>query len=124
VFVRKILRISPDVETADIENEIRAIKKLCSTGHQNIVQVHSYGAFSEPFHTSDYYIDMEYCDKTLDKYIRDLKTASSPVPTNQIFKDGVKICKDITKGLVFIHLKKEVHRDIKPQNGFILYKLY
>src|SRR5204863_1191244 len=66
---------------ADIENEIRAIEKLCMNGKSdNLVAVLSHGWLSQsPF----YYIDMELCETNLETYIKSTKRLefeSEPTP--------------------------------------------
>lgn len=108
----------------DIQNERRALDKLCFEKHPNIVTVFRHSQLSG---SSFYAIDMEYCQSTLQDWIRD------PIPVNQIWElDDLhlyrdddakrwnrvgKIMRDILLGLGFIHSRKEVHRDLKPSNG-------
>jgi len=106
-----------------IENETRAIKKLCSGCHPNIVEVLRIGELKDsPY----YFIDMELCDINLQDYIyRDdsktlpdaipyfIKDASSQVKALQIWN----IIQQIASGVAFIHSHHETHRDIKPQNS-------
>jgi len=68
VFARKILRLFGNVRKEDIENEARAVSKICEGGKcKNIVEVISHGWL--PNHNSFYYIDMEFCLETLDDRI-------------------------------------------------------
>ena len=95
-----------DTTKEDIDNEINAITKLCTTGaHGNIVVVLRHGWLkSSPY----YFIDMELCDKSLEQYIQ----------TSKVEIDGIwRIMGDITNGVAFIHSHKEVHRDLKPRNS-------
>jgi hypothetical protein len=39
VFERKAIRPFVGIADVDIQNEVRAINRLCRTGHPNIVQV-------------------------------------------------------------------------------------
>ena len=58
----KSLRIIGEVETSDIENEVRAIDKLCKPdGHRNIIIILDHGWLSFDL----YFIDMELCDLSL-----------------------------------------------------------
>lgn len=117
-----MLRPFGSVTDEDIANEARAITKLCmNIAHDNIVHVRNHGWMTSPF--SDYYfIDMEYCDKTLENHIADHSTR---IPdSNNVIDEGrmgvieaIQIVNDITHGLGFIHENNEVHRDLKPSNG-------
>jgi len=61
-FAMKSLRIIGEVETSDIENEVRAIDKLCKPdGHRNIIIILDHGWLSFDL----YFIDMELCDLSL-----------------------------------------------------------
>jgi hypothetical protein len=42
VFARKVIRPFVGIPDVDIQNEVRAINRLCRTGHPNIVQVLEY----------------------------------------------------------------------------------
>lgn len=119
-FARKIVRPFSGVGKEDIENEVRAIIKLCKTMHPNIVQVFNDGPLQPD--SAYYCIDMELCEFTLERY-----TSCENVPhlenwrtvrSNPDFPaDVVPIIRDIVNGLVFIHSTHEVHRDLSPQNG-------
>jgi serine/threonine protein kinase len=102
-----------------VENEIRAIAKLCVHRHENIVQVFEHGRVPGfPY----YFIDMELCDVDLSAYI-DGKGAGALLAKriDPALSEGMtaiwEILKDITDGLIFIHELKEIHRDMKPRNG-------
>jgi serine/threonine protein kinase len=111
-----------DVKWKHVENEIRAIAKLCVHRHENIVQVFEHGKVPGfPY----YFIDMELCDVDLSAYI-DGKGAGTLLAKrifgmDRALSEGMtatwEILKDITDGLIFIHELKEIHRDMKPRNG-------
>jgi serine/threonine protein kinase len=68
-----------------------------------------------------YFIDMELCDQSLDRYISDFHSTQNTKLQNAL-KEGHatsiwKIMRDVTDGLSFIHSHLEIHRDLKPQNG-------
>ena len=109
----------------DLTNEIRAIDKLCAGKHPNLVHVQRHNWLKD----SPYYaIDMEFCDLTLEEYIRGdrelvcKKSAIYSLKDNEAavkWLEISKIMQDITKGLSFIHGCEEVHRDLKPKNSML-----
>lgn len=109
----------------DIDNELRAIDKLCKTGHPSVVEVFEYGQLQPD--SSFYCIDMELCDFTLEEYIHgkevpQLQSLES-IRSDKLFGvHGLQayvfgIAMEILNGLIFIHRHNEVHRDLSPQNG-------
>ena len=68
LFARKVVRLFGEVDKKDVENEIRAVTKLCKSGHANIVQVLEFGVLKED--SAWHFIDMELCDITLEGYVR------------------------------------------------------
>ena len=82
---------------------------------------------------SFYFVDMEFCDLTLDQYIHSNRWDIEAMP-EQIVKDNpVFVPKDsaiplklqnvwtimshIAAGIDFMHKHNQVHRDLKPRNG-------
>jgi serine/threonine protein kinase len=128
------------VTREDVNNEARAISKIrASGGHMSIVEVLRHGWL--PTFSSYYFVDMEFCDKNLDDYIQSLAQHSRlpihllrtvcndeyPQPRaffrcimDLIFGVGM----DIIGGIEFLHDLKEVHRDLKPQNGSFLERCF
>lgn len=116
-----------DVRPEDIQNEIRAVDKLCkSSTHPNIVPVLKHGHM----HPHYYFMDMELCDLNLESYMHQKWTAAleekTPYFTNDLplwmkTRQVWGIMEDIIRGVAFIHLNKEVHRDLKPQNSSFPY---
>jgi serine/threonine protein kinase len=122
-FARKMIRLFPGVTKPEIENEIRAVKKLCQTSHPNIVQIFEFGQLKP--NSSFYFIDMESCEFTLAHYITG---ADVPFLVNwKIFcmlpQNICEINEHIIDGLIFIHKNGEVHRDLSPQNGMSLTRI-
>jgi hypothetical protein len=58
----------PRVGQTDIDNEIRAVSKLCKDWHPNIVQVLALGQLRPD--STWFYIDMELCSVSLETYMR------------------------------------------------------
>jgi serine/threonine protein kinase len=122
-FARKLLRaIVGNVTEEDIENERRAIEKLCDTPHDNIIEILQHGRFSNQ--SPMYFFDMELCEINLEQYIRGSKTGIRGLVDWEIaLKDGqhefliIAIMQQLLSGLAFIHDRGEVHRDLTPQNG-------
>jgi len=122
VFARKLVRQFAAISESDIQNEIRAIDKLCGNACKYLVMVFRHGKLKN---TSYYFIDMELCDLDLKDYIlgnwHGINGLMSP-----FFRRGNQesemeniwgIMRQISEGLVFIHSQTEVHRDLKPTNG-------
>lgn len=86
--------------------------KLCAVGaHQNVVEVFRHGAIAD---SALYYIDMELCNGDLAGYIAD----HPPGTENGItMVDVWNVIIQITNGLVYVHDKGEVHRDLRPHNS-------
>jgi serine/threonine protein kinase len=124
VFARKLIRLTGYITEEDVNNEMRAIVKLCMTEntHKNIVTVFDYGRLAS-FH---YFVDMELCDLNLERWIYrtwDQATANrlafltSELPHRARLGQVWDIMEDIIRAVAFIHDKHEIHRDLKPSNG-------
>jgi serine/threonine protein kinase len=120
VFARKIIRIFGELKDEHIQNEIRAVAKLCwQETHKNLVAVFDYGLLI----TSYYFLDMELCDFNLQCWIDGScpETISQEpnvdVHPNMKLRDIWSIMEDVTNGSTYIHDQKEIHRDLKPRNG-------
>jgi serine/threonine protein kinase len=117
------MRPFADVHNMDIDNEVRAINKLCRNLHPNLVQVFDHGHLKQDRHDSAFYfMDMELCDFNLGQYMRDenvsyLDKWSIIRAGADLFSHVVDIALQIINGLIFIHACGEVHRDISPQNS-------
>jgi serine/threonine protein kinase len=110
----------------DIEREARAVGALCNGAHANLVTIYRQGWLDLTY----YYIDMEFCDMTLDEFIRgnsDSLALRCPVHPEFLFNEALpawwkttenlKVLSQITSGLAFIHKNNYVHRDLKPANS-------
>lgn len=121
---RKLIRLFGGVTTEDIENEARAISKLCSPGTSRyIVQVKKHGWL--PRDKSCYFIDMELCSKSLEQEILDKRSAKhfaiedwrDPYDGVTMLKWMLNVAKAVACGLAHLHTQGAVHRDLKPRNG-------
>ena len=104
----------PDPRTA--RNELRAIKKLCNGTHKHIIKVFEFGDLPDSSHA---YIDMELCSLNLDQYNQSIR--ATILVHHSVYDTRVgeiwSIVVQISDGLAFIHQQREIHRDLKPQNG-------
>jgi serine/threonine protein kinase len=119
-FARKLIRPWAGISQADIDNEVRAINKLCKTNHPNIVQVLGYGQLKAD--GVFYFIDMELCETSLEKYIQgetinDLINWNTVRNRNEVHEHAYIIMQQILNGMIYIHCLSEVHRDLSPNNG-------
>lgn len=115
------------VTTDDVENEIRALKKLCQNQHPNIVQVFEYGELNPD--SAIHFIDMELCDISLGNYLlghelKDVASWATVQEQDEVPTHAYNILQQILNGLVYIHCLDEVHRDLSPQNGIVPHILY
>ena len=126
-----------DLTDKDVQNELRAIKKLCQdNSHPNLVSVFGHGQFFDrKSQLTFFYIDMELCDFNLHDAIQNRQLLShtrTDLPTigdgtraavkdmlsrEQELECMMKMLSDLTSGIVFMHGLGEVHRDLKPHNG-------
>jgi len=69
---------------------------------------------------------MELCEINLENYIlrkwppaivARISYFADELPARTRMSQVWEIMEDITDGLAFIHRNKEIHRDLKPQNG-------
>jgi serine/threonine protein kinase len=106
---------------------MKAIDELSvGGGHPNIVTVLRHDWRGPPF--SFYLIDMELCDMNLHHYIHGERLSTGLSPENAAFVNKSAPASDktfnvwvimsqIAHGVEFIHSRKHVHRDLKPQNS-------
>jgi serine/threonine protein kinase len=136
VFARKIMRVIRANEE-DVENERRAFDVLLRNGHHdNIVHILKHGFLGTAGQV--YFIDMELADLSLDDYIKyvfrdgPLPSHCTNLSTFMYHKDSSKLDRlqatcviscQIAKGLEYMHLHGECHRDLKPPNGIFIFCL-
>jgi serine/threonine protein kinase len=117
-----------NITDEDIAKEVDIINQICTTGHENIVQIirHNWSR-SGP----NYFIDMELCTLNLYDYIYHTQeysrcaSALSNQPTFAKEDSSVHlkliniwtIIDHIAEGLKFMHDKRHIHRDLKPLNS-------
>lgn len=125
-FARKIIGISSN--SADhkiiVANEIRLFEKFKACRlWQNVVFALQHGWIDN----DHFYLDMELCVFNLNDFIRGCPQDIFTSPNYWNFPkehDPLAcfslwgIIQQITKGLEFIHSKDEIHRDLKPHNGW------
>jgi serine/threonine protein kinase len=106
----------------EIENEVNTMLQLAQSSHENIVEILGHGSLGQ--YTASYFIDMEYCDITLDDYIYGKETSvhllrdySKAVEDKTLSFYIFTIMQQIIRGLMFIHDHDKVHRDLKPKNS-------
>jgi serine/threonine protein kinase len=141
VVARKYIRkMGLKVQESDIENELRALQKLCAVDQGNfLVRVFNHErSASREFVPADLdccSIDMELCSRNLKDEIAGqestlqglLEVMASTEDKSEMEgicsqlssknKHIVDILHQVLDGLEFIHSMDEVHRDLKPENG-------
>ena len=119
-FARKLIRLWAGITQPEIDNEVRAINKLCKSNHPNIVQVLGYGQLKAD--GVFYFIDMELCETSLEKYlqgemINGVINWNEVRIRNEVHEHAYNIMQQILNGMIYIHCLNEVHRDLSPNNG-------
>jgi serine/threonine protein kinase len=129
VFARKVLRLGAFLSEQEIQNEIRAVNKVCleSVAHENVVAVYRHGNLVNS--PAVYFFDMELGEFNLETYIPHLWEPTSLEKVTLVdqstlivkLESRIKyiwaIMSQIPKGVAFIHQQKEVHRDLKPHGN-------
>jgi serine/threonine protein kinase len=138
-----LLRPFGQTTKEDIENEVKAVTKICATaGNKNIIRILRHSPLPS---TDYYYIDMELCDVNLAAYINPSYDRKLLVPTEELqnakrpvvvtvrrpvsyagyrvsIENTYTIMSHIVSGLEFLHSHRLAHRDLKPQNGNRLFE--
>jgi len=92
--------------TTTIEMFRRECKIAIDLNHENIVKTYGYYEQFPIFEKG--YIFMDYCQCDLRTFILHTK--------NLTIEHKINICKQICKGMIYLHSKDIVHRDLKPSN--------
>lgn len=96
-------------------NEVRHLSRL---SHNNIVRYYTTWIEFESVKgkiSPILYIQMELCTMSLEEYIMNRNYSGEPVNK----KLDKKICKQLVKGLTYIHQQDIVHGDLNPKNVFL-----
>jgi len=102
------MKPSGDFSEKNIVNELHTIEKLCKQPcHENIVGIYRHARLE-----GWYFIDMELSNFNLWQYIYKPDMLNG-MPTLDM-QMMLRIMKDVSRGLAFIHENKKIHRDIKP----------
>ena len=121
-----------------VESETRILLELHEAGdHGNIIRILGHGWLPKPH--SYFYIDMDLCDSNLHDYIHGTRIvlneeASFRDHANPVYvprecdflvklRNACTIVTHISDGLQFIHENGHVHRDLKPRNGNVSWKM-
>ena len=100
---------------------MRAIEKLCDGSHENIIEIIRHGRL-RPRHAL-YFIDMEWCDTSLESYISGKQAVPGLLDwSSAVMRDKMRyileaIATNVVNGLIYIHNRNEVHRDLTPANS-------
>lgn len=115
-----MIKLRPPLTGADIQNELDSIRRTCTSGHPNIVQVYSYFTEIGRDQCLTAYVVMELCSMNYAQHLKIISQANHP-PGYWWFgrPEGVdmRLELEILKGLCYIHSLNEIHRDLKPQNS-------
>ncbi|RIB14521.1 kinase-like domain-containing protein [Gigaspora rosea] len=96
-------------ELKDFKRELEALRKSKNC-KEHIIE---FFGLSEGFKTGEYILVMQYADSgTLKDYLTDNKSKLK-------LDDKISLCKDIIKGLKFLHENNIIHRDLHSKNVLI-----
>ena len=106
-----MIRVFGTTNETDITNELRALEKICTKAHPNVIEVFQHNWLLPQ---SMYYIDMELCDLSLYDFIHQ-KTPLGEPESSAYFTigDSVQIwnvMSQIASGLEYVHSQGQVQR--------------
>jgi serine/threonine protein kinase len=94
------------------EDFLREAEAMCRLDHPNII--HFYGYVKSPSS-----LVMEYCDQSLEAYLRvGFLLSHFHLQAESKFRgeEYLRLAKGITAGLSYLHAKDIIHKDLKPPN--------
>ncbi len=104
------VKVLTDVSCQDAEAKARFLQEARMSGnieHENIIRIHDYGEEQgRPFIVMEFLVGEDLRHAIRDGHTGDLN-------------NKLRIAKDIARALEYVHSKKIVHRDIKPDNVHI-----
>src|SRR5579862_6677092 len=100
-----------------MDNERRAITKLCQNQHENLIHVLNIEETPAALDPFPMIVDMEFCVYDLEEFNRTGWLPFATFPEDSKAKSIWGIMSQVASGVAFIHEHKEIHRDLKPQNG-------
>eukprot|EP01091_Cochliopodium_minus_P006685 TRINITY_DN16693_c0_g1_i1.p1 TRINITY_DN16693_c0_g1~~TRINITY_DN16693_c0_g1_i1.p1 ORF type:complete len:469 (-),score=131.04 TRINITY_DN16693_c0_g1_i1:99-1409(-) len=101
----KVLEITEENERFSVENEIKVMK---TSNHPNIVHY-----FASYVHDDKLWVAMEYMSGgSLTQIISICKMTEPQIAS---------VCRDVLRGLEYLHNQKRIHRDIKSDNILLSY---
>lgn len=103
----------------DVKMELAAIQTLCKSTLPNhhIIQVYDILFREDPF-ARQTFIQMEFCDGTLETYIEEVRTKAGSLEPIEI----VEIMIQVLTGLCHCHTLGFCHRDLKLPNSIQLFE--
>lgn len=107
--VKELFRGHPDDEDGEIKQIAREIAILQSCKHDNVVRY--CGTYQDP--SGSLWVTMEYCKGGSVEDI--FKTTDRPLTEKQISF----VCCQVLHGLVYLHSRHTIHRDIKAGNVLV-----
>jgi len=109
-FINLNNHIDQDFFSSSFKNEFAMMTAL---EHPNLVKVYDFGKLTDEFKHGNYFIAMEYLDgQTLSEFIK-----TNPSIDRKI---KIKIFAELLLVLNYIHTRKIIYHDIKPENIIVL----
>jgi serine/threonine protein kinase len=126
-LTRKLIRVNGVGYTdREIAERLEDSLQLCRTPHENILQIISHGLLEQ--HRTTYFIDTEYCDLSLERYMYSKKSLdlgevmllqdySKMVGDGNLAPFICGVMQELLSGLIFLHRSGRKHGDLSPRNG-------